>query len=542
MSTGLLFTLAAGLPAEVAAQILFRDVAEQSGLDFILENSPTESKHLIETMAGGVAVFDYDGDGRIDIYLTNGAAIPSLRKESPKHWNRLYRNQGGMRFRDVTQTAGLAGAGYSIGAAAADYDNDGDPDLFVTGVRGDTLYRNRGDGTFEDVSAKAGVAGGEWASDAAWIDYDHDGLLDLFVVRYLQWTLDFDTYCGDRQSGVRAYCHPRLFAGLPNALYRNRGDGTFEDVSEVSGISAHVGKGMSAAVADYDLDGFDDIFVTNDKAPNFLFHNLGDGAFEEVGLFAGPALRDHGKPASGMGADFRDYDDDGLPDIVFTALFGESFPLFRNAGDGLFDDASYRSRLAPLTIGLSGWSVGLYDFDNDGRKDLFTANAHVNDTVESFEATRYKLPNSVFLNQGDGVFEDGSATAALSAGPPRAHRGSGFADFNGDGWIDVVVTSLGEPVELWENVSGGDNRWLILRLRGRESNRDAIGARIRIGPQRNHMTTSVGYASSSRTGVHFGLGDLEVVERIDIRWPSGVEQTLTGVETNRRIDVTEPRR
>lgn len=333
-----------------------------------------------------------------------------------------------------------------------------------------------------------------------------------------------------------------MFEGLPNTLYRNLGDGTFEDVSEASGIAEHIGKGMSASVADYDRDGFADIFVTNDKAPNFLFHNRGDGVFEEVGLFAGAALQNHGKPASGMGTDFRDYDDDGLPDIVFAALFGESFPLFHNAGDGMFDDASYSSRLGRLTIGLSGWSVGLYDFDNDGRKDLFTTNSHVNDTVEFFEAARYKLPNSVFLNQGDGTFRDVSQAAGLSAGPPRAHRGSGFADFNGDGRIDVVVASLGERAELWENTGEGKNRWLILRLHGRKSNRDGIGARIRIGRWSNHMTTSVGYASSSRFGVHFGVGDLQVVERIEIRWPSGIEQTLTGVETNRRIEVTEPER
>jgi hypothetical protein len=536
--------LAAVLPgsAQDGSGIRFRNVAERAGLDFVLQNHPTERKHLIETMAGGVAVFDYDGDGLTDIFFANGAVVPSLEKASPRYWNRLYRNLGDMKFRDVTEQAGLAGAGYAIGAAAADYDNDGHVDLFVGGVRHNFLYRNQGDGTFEDVTTKAGIGSGRWSEGAAWLDYDNDGRLDLLVVNYLQWTPQFDLYCGDPAAKVRAYCHPRFFEGLPNHLYRSRGDGTFEDVSERAGIARHIGKGMSVAIADYDLDGFLDIFVTNDKIPNFLFRNRGDGTFEEVALLAGGALQDSGLEVSSMGADFRDYDNDGRPDIVFAALAGERFPLFRNEGNGMFRDATYSSRMGPLSHNRSGWSIGLFDLDNDGWKDIFTTNSHVNDTVSFFEASEYKLPNSVFRNNGDGTFRDVSLESGVGRGQPLAHRGCGFADFNNDGRIDVAVVSLEGPTELWENISPGGNTWLRIRLIGEKSNRDGIGARIRIADQHNHMTSAVGYVSSSHGPVHFGTGQAKRLPQVEIRWPSGIEQVLEDVATNQVLVVREPGR
>jgi hypothetical protein len=520
--------------------VMFRDVADEAGLDFSLENHATQDKHLIETMPGGIAAFDFDGDGLTDIYFTNGASVPDLRKEHRTDWNRLYRNLGNMKFADVTEKAGVAGSGYSIGAAAADYDNDGDVDLFVAGVGRNVLYRNAGDGTFVEVARQAGLASTRWSVAGSWFDYDNDGWLDLFVVNYLQWSPEFHTYCGDTVAKVRSYCHPRLLDGLPNSLYRNNGDGSFTDVSAKSGIAEHVGKGMSAAVADYDGDGFLDVFVTNDREPNFLFHNSGHGAFTEEALWAGCALQNHGKAVSGMGADFRDYNNDGLPDIVFSALAGDSYPIFRNSGDGLFEDATFASALGPLSQDLSGWSIGLFDFNNDGTKDLFVAQSHVNDTVEHFEASRYKLPNSIFVNSPEGKFRDASAASGLHNGPARAHRGAAFADFNNDGRIDVVVSSLGEKAELWENATAAQNNWLALKLRGMNSNRDGIGAVIQIGDQRNHMTTSVGYASSSYSGVHFGLGRAENVDRIEIRWPSGAKQVLTEVQSNQVLEVTEP--
>ncbi len=528
-------------PTEKAASpIRFRNVAASAGIGFAVENSPTAEKQIIETMAGGVAAFDADGDGLTDLFFANGAAIPSLRKESPKYRNRLYRNLGGLKFQDVTEESGLAGEGYSIGAAAADYDNDGRVDLFVAGVRSNHLYRNLGGGKFEDATAKAGIRGGIWAITAGWFDYNNDGLLDLFVVNYLKWSPENAPFCGDPVMKIRAYCHPRLYEGLPNALYRNRGDGTFEDVSAESGIAAHTGKGMSIALGDYDGDGFMDVFVTNDKIPNFLFHNLGNGKFGEVALESGVALADHGGEVSAMGADFRDYDNDGRPDIIFAALSGETFPLFRNDPKIGFRDWGYRSKLGALSVRRSGWSPGLFDFNNDGRKDLFTSNAHVNDTVEMFEAAKYKLANSVFAGSADGTFADVSDGAGEDFRAARAHRGAAFADFNNDGLIDVAVSSLGEPAELWENVSPGGRAWLILKLEGTRSNRDGIGARIEVDGQHNHMSTSLGYASSSHFGVHFGLGAAKTAARIRIRWPSGVEQTLADVAVNQLLRVREP--
>jgi enediyne biosynthesis protein E4 len=543
LGTALLFVaiaLAQSIKPAPPAPIRFRNVAASAGLDFVLENSATPQKHLIETMPGGVAVFDYDGDGLPDIFFANGASVPSLEKSAPKYRNRLFRNLGGMKFKDVTEEAGLAGAGYSIGAAAADFDNDGHVDLFVAGVGSNHLYRNLGNGKFEDVTAKAGIKSDVWSITGGWFDYDNDGLLDLFVVNYVKWSPEMAPFCGDPASNVRAYCHPRFFEGLANRLYHNRGDGTFEDVSEKSGIASQIGKGMSVAFADYDGDGLTDVFVTNDKMPNFLFHNLGNGKFAESALEAGVALPDDGRTVSGMGVDFRDYDNDGRPDIVFTALAGETFPLFRNAGKGEFRDWTHHSRLGPLSHRRSGWSTGLVDLNNDGWKDLFTANGHVNDTVESFEAAKYKLANSVFANAGDGTFQDVSKDVGPDFQQARAHRGAAFGDFNNDGKIDVVVTSIGEPAELWENISPKDNTWLIVKLRGTTSNRDGIGARIRIENQYNQMTTNVGYASSSLGGVHFGLGKVKKVDRIEIHWPSGIEQVLRDVAANQVLDVTEP--
>jgi len=493
---------------------------------------------MIETMLGGVAAFDYNADGLTDIFFTNGASIPALEKNSPNFFNRLYRNDGGMKFTDVTSETGVAGAGYSMGVAAADYNNDGYTDLFVAGVYRNTLYRNLGNGKFEDVTKEAGIKSDKWSVAPGWFDYDNDGWLDLFGVNYAHWTPDFDRFCGDRERNLRVYCHPKYFEGLSNTLYRNRRDGTFEDVTVKAGVAAHIGRGMSLAFADYDNDGLMDVFVTNDNMPNFLFHNRGDGTFEEVGLQAGVALTNNGLPVASMGADFRDYDNDGLPDLNVTALAGETFPLFKNLGKGLFQDATHQSRLGVLTATRSGWSNGFFDFNNNGCKDLFTANSDVNDLIDLFQSTHYKQPNSLFANLGNGTFEDLSAEAGFTLS--RAHRGSAFADFDNDGKIDVVVSALGEPAELWQNLSPDVNHWLILKLVGTRSNRDGIGAKIQLGNQFNHMTTAVGYASSSSAGVHFGTGKVEKIDRIEIRWPSGVVQVLRTVRTDQVLEVHEP--
>lgn len=530
------------LGASAPAPIRFRDVAAPSGIDFVLENHPTPEKRMIETMAGGLAVFDYNGDGLADIYFTNGAAIPTLDKESPKFWNRLYRNDGGMRFTDVTLEAGVAGRGYDMGAAAADYDNDGDVDLLVAGVFRLTLYRNGGDGTFDDATSTAGLNGGDWSVAAGWFDYDRDGLLDLFVVNYARWSLGFDKFCGDPRRGLRAYCDPMQLTPIANRLYRNAGGGAFEEVTAQTGISDHEGRGMSVAFADADGDGWIDALVTNDNLPNFLFLNRAGSGFEEGGMFSGTALLQHGDPVASMGVDFRDYDNDGLPDAAVTALIAETFPLFRNAGSGFFEDATAPSGLAALSNRHSGWGNGFYDFNNDGWKDLFTANSHVNDVIREFEdTTPYREPNSVFANRGDGSFDDltaGAGKAFVQAA--KVHRGCAFADFNHDGKVDVVVASLGEPAELWENVSPDRNAWLNVRLVGSDSNRDGIGAVIRVGEQSNSMTSAVGYASSSHDGVHFGLGSAHTAVDVEVRWPSGTVQTVGSQGVNRVIAVREP--
>ncbi len=525
--------------ASDSAPILFRDIAAQAGIDFVHQNFPTPEKRMIETMAGGVAAFDYNGDSLPDIYFTSGAPIPSLEKTGPSHWNRLYRNDGGMRFTDVTEEAGVQGRGYDMGAATADYDNDGHVDLLVAGVFRLTLFRNLGDGRFEDVTAAAGLDSADWSVAAGWFDYDSDGSLDLFVVSYARWSLEFDTFCGDAQRGLRAYCDPMQLEPIASRLYRNVGAGRFEDASAVSGVADHVGRGMSVAFADADGDGRPDALVTNDNLPNFLFLNKGDGTFEEAGMFSGTALLQNGDPVASMGADFRDYDNDGLPDVAITALIAETFPLFRNEGDGFFGDATGPSGIGALSHRRSGWCIGLYDFDNDAFKDLFTANSHVNDIIREFEdSTPYREPNAVFGNRGDGTFRDLSASSGL-AGSVRAHRGCAFADFNRDGRVDVVVSALGEPAELWENVSQGGRGWINVRLEGRASNRDGLGAVVSVAGQSNTMTSAVGYASSSHDGVHFGLGEGQAEVALKVLWPSGTVQVVEGAQAGRVLEVTE---
>jgi hypothetical protein len=526
------------LAAKAGHSGLFEDRSAKSGVTFVLNNSATPEKHQIETMVGGVAAFDFDNDGYPDLFFANGAKQPSLEKSDPSFYNRLYRNRHDWTFEDVTEKAGVRGEGYSIAAAAADYDNDGFKDLFVAGVNRNVLYRNRGDGTFEDVTAKAGVANrGKWAVTAAWLDYDNDGHLDLFISNYVRWDPDTEPFCGELNA-FRTYCHPKYYTGLPNTLYHNNGDGTFTDVSESSGIAAYVGKGMGVAIADYDGDGRMDIFVANDTVPNFLFHNEGNGKFREVGFTAGVAMNDDGRALSSMGADFRDIDNDGKPDLFVTALANETFPYYRGLGRGLFADFTFRSRIAAETLARSGWSGGIYDIDNDGRKDLFAACGDVNDNTEKFSSRKSRQFSLVLGNRGDGTF------AIAEVGRAAMNRGAAFADFDRDGRIDVAVSAIGEPAMLLKNTAGSGNHWIGLRLTGRRSNRNAIGARIHIaaasGEQWNQVHTAVGYASSSDTPVVFGLGQDDRVKRVEITWPSGAKQSLDELKIDRYHEITEP--
>lgn len=511
----------------------------ETNLAFTLHQSPTPEKHLVETMAGGLAVFDYNGDGRPDLFFTNGAALPARDKRDQRYWNRLFRNDGNWQFTDVTEQAGLSGQGYDVGAAAADFDNDGHIDLFVAGVYRNTLYRNLGDGRFADVTARSTIKSNEWSVAAGWFDFDNDGLLDLFVTNYGRIDLAAPRFCGDVARKLRVYCHPRYYDPRPNQLYRNRGDGIFEDVSQAAGLSRALGRGMSIAFADYDLDGWMDVFVANDNLPNFLFRNRGKGVFEESALLAGVALLDHGKPVASMGSDFSDFNNDGLPDLVVTALSGETFPLFRNQGRGAFQDAGYASQLARLSNPFAGWGVGFVDFDNDGFKDIFTANSHVNDIVEKFEKATYRQPNTVFRNMADGRFI-WEAKSGLD-GAVKAHRGAVFADFDQDGRLDAAVTALSEPVELWRNTSPASHHWVAVSLIGTRSNRDGIGARVTIGKQLGIRSTSVSYASSIHAPLHFGLGADSKTVRIEIAWPSGARQVIDSARVDQILKVTEPR-
>jgi len=529
--------------------IVLQNVASPARIEFVLKNSASPNKYQIETMPAGVAVLDYNNDSFEDIYFVNGAAIPSLAKSDPSYWNRLYRNNGDGTFTDVTAKAGVAGEGYSMAVAVGDYDNDGWDDLFIAGVNRNILYRNNGDGTFSDVTQKAGLAaagpGKPWSISAGWFDYDNDGWLDLFVVNYCRWAPGQDPYCGENKPGYRAYCDPRLYQGLPNTLYHNNRDGTFTDVSAVSGIGAHVGKGMAVAFADYDGDGRMDAFVTNDTERNFLFHNDGNGRFSEAGIQAGVAFNIDGKAVSSMGADFRDLYGSGRPDLVSTALSNESFSLFRNLGKGLFRDASYSSGLAALSLPWAGWGVGLFDLNNDGTKDLFTANAHVRDNEDLYGSRTYRQPDSVFANAGSGRFVDAHASAGSAAARPAAHRGCAFGDFDNDGRVDIVVSCLNERAEVLRNMSDPRQHWFEVLLTGRRTNRDAIGAVVRVTSasgtvQYNHVTTAVGYASSSSRRVHFGLGAEGAIKSVEIRWPSGAVQKLESPKADQCLRITEP--
>jgi hypothetical protein len=546
LAGAVVFTLGAGPASGPIAFQLQR-------IPFRLENSETSARNAPETMPGGVAIFDYNNDGRPDIFFSNGANIATLKKDAPKYRNRLFRNDGNGGFTDVTEAAGLAGSGYDMGVAVADYDNDGFADLFVAGLHHSALYHNNGDGTFTDVTVKAGLDaslnqadpefGSLWAITAAWVDVNNDGLLDLFVVGYMQWTYSPDPLCSFR--GSADYCSPKFYKGQPNRLFLNKGNGTFQDVSKEWGIRDHVGKGMGVGMADYDGDGRQDLFVTNDASYNSLFHNVG-GKFDEVAFETGVALPEDGGFISGMGLDFRDFNNDGLPDIAFVALNNQTFPLFQNTGKGDFREVTTSSGIREPSRLMSGFGAGLYDFDNDGWKDLFVTRGHVESISQPLQPVDQW--NTVFRNLGaSGKWTPLTEEAGFSAAPAARHRGCAFGDLDGDGRVDVVVTALGADAEIWMNRSGGEKRahWLEVALHGTTSNRDGIGARIKLvsrsGTQYNHMTTSVGYASSSDGPVHFGMGADTRADLIEIRWPSGIVQILKDIPADQILRATEPK-
>ena len=511
------------------------------GLNFKHQNSPTPLKYLIETMGGGVALLDYNNDGLLDIFLVNGGRLAGkmqspedFDRDDPAYWNRLYRQNRDGSFTDVTEAAGLAHAGahnYGMGVTVADYDNDGFPDLYVTNYGKNKLYHNNGDGTFTDVTQKAGVAAGGWSASAGFVDYDNDGRLDLFVTRYMEWDTQHSKACGDAQP---RYCPPGEFPATTNILYRNRGDGTFEDVSQKSGIAAKKGRALGVAFADYDEDGFADIFVANDGMEQYLFHNNRNGTFTEKGLEAGTALTDDGKPFSGMGVDFRDYDNDRRPDIIITDLARQNYAVYHNDGEGSFSYRTLQSGLAVLSGGSSGWGVRFEDFDNDGWKDLFVAQSHVMDNVEKVDPSLHYLEPPLLALNREGRFQ--RADSGVST--PLAGRGAAFGDLDNDGFIDVVMTVLGGRPLVLRN-RGGATHWLTLSLRGIRSNRDGLGARVIANGQAQYATTAGSYLSASDKRVHFGLG-AATSANVEIRWPSGTRQVLNNVPADQFLKIQEP--
>jgi enediyne biosynthesis protein E4 len=527
-------------------RIRFEDLVEKSGIKFQLENSVSPQRYSIETMLGGVAVFDYNNDGLLDIFFTNGAAIPSLEKSNPSYWNQLYRNNGDGTFTDVTMQAGVQGAGYSMGVAAGDYDNDGFVDLYVAGVNSNYLLHNNGDGTFTDVTQKAGVAGTlpgygkPWAVAAGWFDYNNDGRLDLLVIDYLDYSIGSAKLCsiGD----VRTYCAPGNFKGTPNILYRNNGDGTFTDVSKESHIAQYVGKGMGLAFADYDNDGFTDVFVSNDTVQNFLLHNNGDGSFKDVALEAGVAYTENGSVVAGMGADFRDLNNDGLPDIFHTAMYGNTFPLYKNGG-GQFNDVTDTSRVTAFSRRMTAWSTGAFDFDNDGWKDLFVAGGAILDNELEVLHRPTLQSNGLLHNNGNFTFDDVSAMAGAAFLEPRAHRGAAFGDLNNDGRIDAVVNAIHKTPQILMNRTANANHWILIKLVGTRDNRDGLGTKVKLttaeGVQYNQATTAVGYGSSSDKRVHFGLGKAATIDKIELAWPTGIKQVLTQVKADQVLTIVE---
>ncbi len=547
----LLVLAAAPSPRDVR----FTDVTRELGIDFEHASSATSNKYLLETMGGGVALLDYDDDGRLDVFFTNGAKIDDPMppgkapdKSDRRFWNRLYHQKEDGTFEDVTERAALSGGAqnrYGMGAAVGDYDNDGRADLYVTGYGGNTLYRNEGDGTFRDVTARAGVAASGWSASAGFFDADNDGRLDLFVTRYVEWTFEKNGYCGEKKPGYRAYCHPDNYEATTSLLFRNNGDGTFTDASAKAGIAGIRGKALGVAFADYDNDGYVDVYVANDSVQSHLYHNDGNGTFSEVGLLVGVGYNEDGKTFAGMGVDFADYDNDGRPDVVVTDLSNERYRLFHQGTDGSFQDATNSSGVGAATLAFAGWSTGFFDYDSDGWKDIFVAQGHVMDTIEKTAPNlRYLQPPLLLRNESGRFLRVTPGDVFLRE---WAGRGAAFGDLDNDGDVDVVVSNVGQPAFVLRNDGASARTWLGIRTVGTRSNKDGIGCRVKVvsasgATQYWTVSPTVGYLSASDKQLRVGLGGAPAATLVEIRWPSGVVQKLENVPAGRTLVATEPGR
>ena len=531
---------------------VFEDRREAAGIDFVHQSGRTSNKFLIETMGGGVGLLDYDRDGLLDIFLLNSGGLNinddktvTVDRSHPRYSNRLYRNQGDGTFADVTEKAGVTGAGhsgYGMGVATGDFDNDGFVDLYLTHFGPNVLYRNRGDGTFEDVTATAGVPAGGWSVSAGFVDYDNDGDLDLFVVKYLDWDFSKNIRCGKE---IQVYCSPKRFQPVSNLLYRNEGDGTFADVSQASGVGRILGKSLGVAFNDYDADGWTDIAVANDSVAQLLFHNKQNGKFSDEALIAGLAYNEDGGSYAGMGIDFNDYNNDGRADVIITNLAKELYALYENDGDGLFSYRTRQSNLARITNFMSGWGARFFDFDHDGWKDLFVAQSHVLDNVEKMDPSISYVQPPLLIRNMEGKFTDVSAASGDVFEQDLAGRGAAFGDLDNDGDVDIVMTVLdSKPRVLYSNASEIAANWIELELRTKDGKRDTLGARVHIlmpsgREQWGYATTAGSYASASDPRVHFGLGDESVIESLDVQWPSGATTKMTDVKAGQILTIKE---
>ncbi len=543
--------LSMALNAGTATNVTYVDATAQSGVHFKNNNSPTPEKYLIESMTGGVALFDYDNDGWPDLFLVNGARIHAGQSDSeapdktpPEFWNRLYHNNHDGTFTDVTEKAGVRGSGFGMGVATADFDNDGFEDLLVTNYGSVILYHNNGNGTFTDITQKAHVLTEGWMTSAGFFDYDNDGKLDLFICRYVDWKFSKNIYCGSKVEGGRAYCHPDNFKPVSNYLFHNNGDGTFTDVSTKSHIAGSPGKGLGVVFEDFNNDGRLDISVANDSFPQFLFLNNGDGTFTETGVAAGVAFTDDGKTFAGMGTDAADIDDDGKPDIVTTALSNETYAYFHNTGNGMFNYDTNVSRLGEITRLFGGWGMRIFDYDNDGFKDLFFANSHVMDNVQKMQPHIEYLERLLLLRQVDHKFVNVSAQSGAIFSEKWASRGAAFGDLDNDGDIDIVVSTCGGPAYILKNEGGNQNAWVGLNLRGTRSNRDGIGARVKLTSESGRVqyglvTATASYQSAQDKRFYFGLGQEKSIRKIEIAWPSGTKQVLQNPPVRRILQITE---